>query len=342
MLVTDVLALLCLMLFCACAAGTDLKRGMISNHLTMSAFCVGLIYDVIFCFQAEAAGRLLFLKNSSVLIVAAILLYATHILAGGDVKLLMATALLFPPSFYWNDGQTEITLWYLLGTSFLCGYLYLLVESVIQTLQSRESVSKSTIILSLKSSLILYGHSLAYLALFSHLYYLFVAPYCIISPTLYTIICIAYLWGLASSGILRLKRMVLAVLVFDVIMSFLTGRVTVSTYWPSYLIALFCMFLRSFMNQFGYSVIQTKHVERGMILSLSSSLQMQRSRVKGLPAASDESLKSRLTQEEAESVRRWGKSKLGSKRVTVVRKMPFAVFILCGLILYLVIGGVIR
>lgn len=198
------------------------------------------------------------------------------------------------------------------------------------------------VFLSVKQSLIQYWKSLVFLALFSHLYYLFVAPYYNISPTLYTIICIAYLLGLASSGIFRLRRMVLAVLVFDILMTIMTGRITISTYWPSYLIAMFCMFLRSFMNQFGYSVIQTEQVERGMILSLSSSLQMQRSRVKGLPAASDESLKSRLTQEEAESVRRWGKSKYGSKRVTVVRKMPFAVFILCGLILYLVIGGVIR
>ena len=57
---------------------------------------------------------------------------------------------------------------------------------------------------------------------------------------------------------------------------------------------------------------------------------------KGLPTTTDETTKSRITQEEADSIKRWEKSKYGKEQIMVVRYIPFAVFILIGMITYLI------
>ena len=90
-----------------------------------------------------------------------------------------------------------------------------------------------------------------------------------------------------------------------------------------------------------YETIATKDVKSGMILSSVSSSMMQNTRVKGIPDISDETLGSRLTESEADSVRRWGKSKKGRLAVSIVRKMPFAIFVLLGYICYFVLWGIV-
>ena len=77
-----------------------------------------------------------------------------------------------------------------------------------------------------------------------------------------------------------------------------------------------------------------------MILSMGASLLMQRSRVRGLPGISSEDLKSRLTEEETESIKRWAKSKK-IESLLIVKKIPFAVFIFLGFISYFLIWSVV-
>ncbi len=66
------------------------------------------------------------------------------------------------------------------------------------------------------------------------------------------------------------------------------------------------------------------------------------SRVQGLPTDSTEDLRSRLTPEQAESIRRWEKSKFGKPYIVIVRKIPFAVFIGIGTAAFLVFEVVMR
>ena len=73
-----------------------------------------------------------------------------------------------------------------------------------------------------------------------------------------------------------------------------------------------------------------------------SSMLMQNSKVKGLPGVSSEDLRDRLSEDEAESVRRWGKTPKGQNTIAIVKKIPFAVFIAMGYLTYLVVWSVIR
>ena len=63
--------------------------------------------------------------------------------------------------------------------------------------------------------------------------------------------------------------------------------------------------------------------------------------VKNLPQNAQESMKAKLTEEEAQAVRRWEKSRYGQLTVVVVRKLPFAILISVGFLLFVCIrnGG---
>ena len=95
-------------------------------------------------------------------------------------------------------------------------------------------------------------------------------------------------------------------------------------------------FSLKFADRFNYEWIRTSDVKAGMILSYFAIQQFYGSRVKGLPVSTDETTKSRITQEEADSIKRWEKSKYGKAQIMVVRYIPFAVFILIGMITYLI------
>ena len=107
-----------------------------------------------------------------------------------------------------------------------------------------------------------------------------------------------------------------------------------------YAISFFYVVFQIFIAEFNYQEIKTEDVRSGMILSMGTSMNFLRSRVKGLPGVSFEDMRSRITIDEADAIRRWGKSKNGSDKVVIVRKVPFALFISIGCMMYLLIRGV--
>jgi hypothetical protein len=91
------------------------------------------------------------------------------------------------------------------------------------------------------------------------------------------------------------------------------------------------------IEKYNYQLIQTEQIRAGQILSVATIMSFSVSRVRGLPQGITEDLRSRITAAEAESVRRWESSKYGETHVVIVRKIPFAIFISIGTILFLII-----
>jgi len=88
---------------------------------------------------------------------------------------------------------------------------------------------------------------------------------------------------------------------------------------------------------YNYKDIPTSSVESGMILSSATTLLFQTSSVRHLPTNYSEDMSARLTEEEANAVRRWEHSVKGKPSVIIVRKIPFAVFIPLGFLLFIII-----
>ena len=78
-----------------------------------------------------------------------------------------------------------------------------------------------------------------------------------------------------------------------------------------------------------------------MILTTASSVLMQGSRVRGLPGVSSEDLRNRLTETEIDSIKRWASGR-NVTRISIVKKIPFAFFLVIGFWLYLAAWGYLR
>ena len=112
-----------------------------------------------------------------------------------------------------------------------------------------------------------------------------------------------------------------------IIWSILQGSYTVNLdILHNYVIVLLAIFLRYLVSGYNYEEIQTSEVKKGMVLSYATVVGFMPSRVKGLPQTTSEDMSSRITEEEAEAVRRWEKSKYGKNSIIIVRKIPFAIF----------------
>ena len=102
----------------------------------------------------------------------------------------------------------------------------------------------------------------------------------------------------------------------------------------AYGLLLLALLLRYLLNGYNYKQIPTESVKKGIVLSIPTVMGFTSSRVKGLPQISYEEMRSRLSEEEAEAVLRWKDSKQGKENITIVKKIPFAIFIVLGEILF--------
>jgi hypothetical protein len=125
-------------------------------------------------------------------------------------------------------------------------------------------------------------------------------------------------------------------------MTYISGYFGLSKEWKNYLLVLLFMVLRILIEQYNYQVISVDELRPGMVLSRLSSFMFMTSAVIGLPGISDETLKSRLTPAEIDSIQRWKKSKKGKESLVIVRKIPFAIFISLGLLNYILIGKLLK
>ena len=102
-----------------------------------------------------------------------------------------------------------------------------------------------------------------------------------------------------------------------------------------YLLVFAVLLLRIFAEKYNYLTIRTSDVEKGMVLSYSTIVYFIPSAIKGLPKEkTTEDIRSRITADEAESIKRWEHSKYGHPEITIVRKIPFAIFISSGAVIY--------
>ena len=101
------------------------------------------------------------------------------------------------------------------------------------------------------------------------------------------------------------------------------------------MLILAVMYLRMIAEQYNYQTVNVSDVAPGMIPSAEMVIGFQKSRVKGLPACITEDLRARLSPEEVDAIRRWEHSKFGSSQIVIVRKVPFAIFIYLGFLLFL-------
>ena len=139
-----------------------------------------------------------------------------------------------------------------------------------------------------------------------------------------------------------MDSVLIAFIVIDIVISAFLMVFPLSINPRTYLITAILLLSQMSIRMSLYDEVSTNIVRRGMILSIGSSMMMQNSTMQGLPGISTESLKDRLSDEQAESVRAWGQTRAGQKTVVVIKKIPFAIFLFLGYITYFVLWSIVR
>lgn len=343
MIVFEFLKIIPLVLLCVYASITDIKYGIIENKTVLTASIIGICLDVFgwFTFNRE------YIKDHMISIFAvaalSIIFYALHIWAGGDCKLMIAIALLMPYELYIPISNGRMSLVLLLAIVFGISYIYLIGESIVLAVKTKKLIGKEKLINNAKRSITRWISSIAYITLFDQIFLRFFPE--MFFKTKFLVLIINICLAVIVSGISILcNKFVVAVVIFSgIVIRLICHQPILNKFMLiNYLLAIAFIILRIFIDEYNREIIETAKVEKGMILSAATTVQFALSKVKGLPPQSTEDLRSRLTEEEAESVRRWGKSKYGMPSVEIIRKIPFAIFISIGTFLFLIVGAVMR
>lgn len=336
--VIDIVQLIILLLFCGYATVSDIRTGKIKNIVLIISCGILLVTTLVKFIFFDRDDFLLYLENAGILLLIGFAGYIVKLWAGGDCKVLALLAVSYPTLFYFDYNHIRLTLWLIPVIAFIISFIYLLADSVVSVIGRKNRIDGKQMLTTLRRYLVLYIKAFVFITAWNQIYAYFVYPYLQIHPAIYFSISVVLVFVISKIKVLGNVWILIGVAAFDVAMMIISHNFTIITYWKNYLLVFMFMILKSFLSLYNYKTISVEEVTTGMVLSRTDTLLMQQSRVKGLPVLSDETLKSRITAEEADSVKRWGKSKYGKQQISIVRKIPFAAFLSIGTVVYILVG----
>lgn len=321
------------------SAVSDIKKSIIKNKLLFFGAIVEVILDVIYYVFFVPDIWLDFVLNLLIVSVISILLYAFHIWGGGDAKLLIILSLCYPARLYFYLNSEMFPLMYVLIFIFSIGYLYLLVESCIlffsEKRDNKNRLNKSIIIRFFKSYLI----GLIYVFTIYQVLDFFVPSFVVANNVLLLFINFFVIILLSQSKFFSKLRFLWIPAVIFVVFSILNRY---EFGWQSIafnlITVILLMLLQRFFEKYNYKTISVTDLKPGMILSYSAVIPFELSRVQGLPHSTTEDLRSKINQDECDSIKRWAETCKGSSSIQIVKKIPFAIFILAGFMLFGILG----
>lgn len=339
MLICEGLLLIIIMVLGICVIITDISSGIIRNKALILALIPGAIINIIYLVCYSRNYIQVFLLNWITVSIVALMLYRYHFWAAGDSKLMIALSFLIPARYY-ETVTLRISGIYYIVYIFVIAYLYIIVESIVLAYKKKtffkEGIDKKYVTLFLQRYLISYLYLRTIALLLQH----FLGDFYYHNQLFFAFINIFIVLFIHDNSKFRNKWLVI----------FLSGGNVIYFIWNcmqggalingdvirNYGIVVLALFLRYLVSGYNYEEIPTASVKKGMVLSYGTIALFMTSRVKGLPQSTNEDMSSRITEEQVEAIRRWEKSKNGKASIIIVRKIPFAIFIVLGTAIFLI------
>ncbi|SNU06185.1 hypothetical protein SAMN06297422_10673 [Lachnospiraceae bacterium] len=338
-MIFEVLSIILLILLCSISIYTDYKKGLIYNRvlLIIGIPLIVLNFVSIFIDRPEKLTKYILLVLISIGI--SIFLYMFKIWAGGDFKLFSVIILGMPYSYVLKSINDLSYIFIVLLFSFSFGYIFLIGESLVHMIKEKRS-AKSIVLSSLvefKNYLKIY----VCILFFNH-----------ITDTIYSALFqnqipvwvqvglnIGFIVLIRKLDILKYKSVMITFLLADLILGafsfemFSDYRVYVT--WG---IIIFILMTRAMVQKYNYKEIKYTELKKGMILSTVSSISLANEKKLKFCRLSDESLDSRLAQEEVEDILIFCSQNEKYNNITIVKKIPFALFLSLATLI-VIIGG---
>ena len=345
MMILEALLIAILVVLFVDASISDLQYSKISNKSLLFALGIGGLCSVVY--YAIFAGDCLlpYCINNGISILISLSLYALGVWGAGDSKLLIVTVLLFPARLYCIGGETVASCFILISIIFIVSYIYVVFDTVYVGIKQRDLFrvnikNRSLNVLEYVKGIIFFFLMLSIIDSIVGL----LPDNILLDSTLLTAIHFVVIL-LAMKIVDKTNWIVVSIMSSIWILLLLLG---VSKFgfggvdWLAYALVVLLFVFRLFADKYNYKVIAIEDLKVGMILSLSSTLEFSKSRIKGLPEYSTEDLKSRLCEKDIDSIKRWSKSNNGKDKITIVRKIPFALFIGLGTVIFAVLEVLIN
>ena len=322
---------------------TDCKYGLIYNSYLQKAVIPAIAVGALYYFLSDGTYFFLALENLILLAIVALGFYGLNIWAGGDSKLLLFIGLCIPGRIYALQPGLELSGMLIVEGAFVFAFVWLICRGLFLGIRNGD-------IFRIKKRDIPYKRILAsYFMIVGIIQVvdIFIRPMIAGFFIQEHIACMG-IYCMLILGLISIRdRMTTVKITFTaaliwlaLVLGVLFGTINfqISIGWRIMpLVLVFALILlRMILEKYNYRVIPTAEVKAGQILSLATVMDFSRSRVQGLPQGMTEDLRSRITEKEAESVRRWEHSKYGKSQIVIVQKLPFGIFLAMGVLAFFV------
>lgn len=341
MIILEALLLTILLITLGISTYTDCRENLIKNRVLLLAGGMSLLVDSIYYIMFGMDYLEIFFKNFILLAVIAMAFYYYNLWAAGDSKLLLVVGLDIPGRIYGLRGYSETSGVIIIVFAFAFAFGWVVLQAIYLGLRQRNLLNIQRRSVNYVRIVVSYLFMVAVIQLIDvvlqAVFYKYIGNDVILLDAVYCLIVLTLI-SIRDKMTTKQVGILAAGLWGGVEIAFLLNLVSIRVQLKGYLLILvFLLFLiRMLVEKYNYRSIPTEQVQAGQILSAATVMSFSVSRVCGLPQGITEDLRSKLTADEAESVRRWKSSKYGEKDVVIIRKVPFAIFISIGTILFLI------
>lgn len=320
------------------ASVSDCIIGKIKNKIVLVFLIYAVLLDAIYYGFFVRDIFCDFAINNAIVWCVVLALFFSDTWAGGDCKMCIAVAFLYPARYYCVLNSQNTTLFMIVVFAFIIGYFYLVIDAVFCLLSRKITITKKYMANSLIRFFTSYLTALIHITGVSLLLQALLPEGYAPNPALlfFAYVCIA--WLVSAKEIFRNKFILGGVLIIDISLCLAFRTIPIATDYRLYLIMAALLLLQIIIRLRNYRAVLASDIQPGMILSTASSMMLIQAKVNCISEVSNENLGNRLTPEQAETIRKWGTRY--NLSLSIVRKIPFAGFIFLGTIIYFVIWSV--
>lgn len=325
---------------CVICTKSDILEGVIYNKLLIIFAVFAILIDCVYYGIFAKEFLFIFLTNLTIVSVVSLCLFGANSFAGGDCKMTIVLALLYPAKCYLLYRGNAATLVFAIGYAIFAGYVYLLVNSVIAIATKKAKLTFDYFKRFLLNFLKSYASAMVYIVLSNCVFMLCNSLGIYVNIGASWCVCVLVAWCVGRYSVFKKIFLLVPALIVAAVISIITQTIPISLNPENYILVLLLLLCQMAIRTVIYEEVRVDEIKKGMILTTLSSVLMQTSITKGLPGVSTEDLKSRLTLEEIESIKIWARA-THTEELTVVKKIPFAIFITIGFASYLILWGIL-
>lgn len=334
-IIIEFILILCMLSCSIFCVYTDIANAIIRNKVLLFFTIVSIIVNGIY-YYVNLNVFFSFLLNMFVLIIFSILFYSMHIWSAGDSKFLIVIMTFIPVRFYINDNY-DLNSIITIIIVFSIAFAYLIIESFVLGVKNKDffRITKKGINIIniikqyIKCSffILIIGLLLEYICpeFYTTNYHMFLIINMLI------IMMVSRLDKLDNSIIIIIMSIIIIII-------YVVFKINFFISIKNILFVLIVMFLSFLCEKYNYKIIKTNEIQEGMILAQATIYNFSLSKIVNLPHKTTEDLRSKLKKDEIIAIRKWEKTKYGMSEILIVRKMPFALFISLGCVLFIIIN----